>query len=96
VNWPTSRSRVGPVWFRAWAVRIIGLPGQSVHRYRLRNHIRHSVRPGLTGAEQTEHRGSGKMLHECFDVDIDYVHNITFQNDMRYLVQTIRVLTTGS
>ena len=69
---------------------------EVVDRYRLRNHIRHSVRPGLTGAWQTEHRGSGKMLHECFDVDIDYVKNVTFRRDLRYLTQTIRVLTSGS
>lgn len=67
-----------------------------VDRYCLRNHVRHSVRPGLTGPWQTEHRGTGKMLHECFDVDVDYVHNVTFRRDMRYLVQTVRVLTTGS
>jgi len=67
-----------------------------VDREGLRDHVRHSVRPGLTGHWQISHRGTGEMLHECFDVDIDYATNVTFRRDLSLLVQTVSVLTKGS
>jgi lipopolysaccharide/colanic/teichoic acid biosynthesis glycosyltransferase len=67
-----------------------------VDREGLRNHVRHSVRPGLTGHWQISHRGTGEMLHECFDVDIDYATNVTFRRDLSLLVQTVSVVAKGS
>lgn len=67
-----------------------------VDREGLRGHLRHSVRPGLTGHWQISHRGTGEMLHECFDVDIDYATNVTFARDLSLMVQTVSVLAKGS
>lgn len=67
-----------------------------VDRAGLRDHVRHSVRPGLTGHWQISHRGTGEMLHECFDVDIDYATNVTFGRDLSLLVRTVGVLAKGS
>lgn len=67
-----------------------------VDREGLRHHVRHSVRPGLTGHWQISHRGTGQMLHECFDVDVDYATNVTFRRDVSLLARTVRVVAKGS
>ena len=67
-----------------------------VDRYGLRDHPRHTVRPGLTGEWQITHRVNGTHLHECFDDDLPYVRNITFRRDLQVLVRTVRVVANGS
>ena len=67
-----------------------------VDRYDLRSHLRHTVKPGLTGEWQIELRGNGQLLHECFDADLSYLRNVTFRNDVRVLVRTVGVLFRGS
>lgn len=49
---------------------------------------RHSVRPGLTGLAQVSGRNSLKW-EEKFAYDLEYVHNITFKNDVKIILKTI-------
>lgn len=52
---------------------------------------RHSVRPGLTGLAQVNGRNSLKW-EEKFAYDLEYVKNITFANDVRIILKTIRTV----
>lgn len=52
---------------------------------------RHDVRPGLTGLAQV----SGRNLlswEEKFKLDIEYVNNITFINDIKIIFKTIKTV----
>jgi lipopolysaccharide/colanic/teichoic acid biosynthesis glycosyltransferase len=58
-------------------------------------HQRHRVRPGITGAWQISQRGD-KPMHECVDVDLEYVQRASFVEDFKILALTpIRALGTG-
>lgn len=53
-------------------------------------HVRHAVKPGLTGLWQVTQRGSGKgLMHEFTDVDIDYIERVTWRTDLFILVRTV-------
>lgn len=57
--------------------------------YTEEEHHRHDVRPGLTGLAQV----SGRNLlnwDERFKKDIEYVNNITFLNDSKIIIKTIK------
>ena len=58
-----------------------------VDRYEPWQHRRHEVRPGLTGLWQVSARGRGPM-HEATDIDVAYVDNVTFGNDLKIILQT--------
>lgn len=58
-----------------------------VARYESWQHRRHEVKPGLTGLWQITARGDTPM-HEATDIDIDYVENITFADDLRIMLRT--------
>ncbi|MGI9586152.1 MAG: sugar transferase [Acidimicrobiia bacterium] len=58
-----------------------------VDRYEPWQHRRHEVKPGLTGLWQVSARGSGPM-HEATDIDVAYVDDVTFVNDIKILLQT--------
>lgn len=49
---------------------------------------RHLVRPGLTGLAQASGRNAVSW-EEKFAFDIQYVHNITFVNDIKILFKTV-------
>ena len=52
---------------------------------------RHDVRPGLTGLAQV----SGRNLlswEERFQLDIKYVNNVTFLNDVKIILKTIKTV----
>lgn len=57
-----------------------------------RDHIRHDVRPGLTGPYQTSSLRLSGDLRDGLAVDTAYVANLTFLGDLRYLLRTIGVL----
>jgi len=67
-----------------------------VDRYRLREHPRHAVTPGMTGEWQITHRSTGAPLHQCFDSDLPYLTNVSLSNDVRVLARTVAVLGSGS
>ncbi|MBE6805499.1 MAG: sugar transferase [Ruminococcaceae bacterium] len=49
---------------------------------------RHLVRPGLTGLAQVNGRNAVSW-EEKFEYDVEYVHNITFLNDLKILFKTV-------
>ena len=49
---------------------------------------RHLVRPGLTGLAQANGRNAVSW-EEKFAYDVEYVHNITFWNDVKILFKTV-------
>lgn len=50
---------------------------------------RHETRPGLTGYAQANGRNS-LSWEEKFNMDVEYVKNITFLGDIRIILQTVR------
>ena len=59
-------------------------------------HLRHSVKPGLTGrcqvSPQYEKFSTQEQIRDKLDIDLDYVTNPSFREDMRILGLTARVL----
>lgn len=54
---------------------------------------RHDVRPGLTGLAQISGRNALNW-EEKFKEDIEYVHNVTFIEDIKIILQTIKKVIT--
>ena len=52
---------------------------------------RHDVRPGLTGLAQVNGR-NGITWEDKFEYDIQYVENVTFANDVKVFLDTVRVV----
>ena len=52
---------------------------------------RHDVRPGLTGLAQVNGRNSASW-EKRFKYDIEYVHNVSFVNDLKVFIKTIMVV----
>lgn len=50
-------------------------------------HRRHAVKPGITGPWQVSERGE-KMLHECTDLDIEYLERVSMATDAKLLLMT--------
>ena len=59
-----------------------------VHRYEPWQHLRHQVKPGLTGLWQVSQRGDG-LMHEHTEIDLDYVDRISLATDVAILLRTI-------
>jgi len=60
------------------------------------NHVRHEVRPGMTGPYQVSELRLNGDLRDGLELDEEYVQNLTFRNDMGYLVRTISVMVGRS
>ena len=58
-------------------------------RYNQQQSRRHEVRPGLTGLAQINGRNSVSW-EEKFDWDVRYVDNITFREDLKIIIKTVR------
>lgn len=54
------------------------------------NH-RHDVRPGLTGLAQVNGRNNLDW-NDKFQKDLEYVNNITFINDVKIIIDTIKIV----
>ena len=57
-------------------------------------HIRHQVKPGMTGPYQTSDLRLNGDLRDGLHLDADYVLNVTLRKDVTYLVRTVKVLLT--
>jgi lipopolysaccharide/colanic/teichoic acid biosynthesis glycosyltransferase len=62
------------------------LPG-IVAAYDEWQHQRHIVKPGLTGLWQVSHQ-NGKPMHECTEVDLEYVATMSLSSDLSILMRT--------
>ena len=59
--------------------------------YKPEERKRHAVRPGLTGYAQV-HGRNALTWDERFKLDVQYVNNITFINDIKILLSTIIIV----
>jgi lipopolysaccharide/colanic/teichoic acid biosynthesis glycosyltransferase len=50
-------------------------------------HLRHIVKPGLTGLWQVSHH-NGKPMHECTEVDLEYIATMNLSTDVSILLRT--------
>ena len=57
--------------------------------YTEEEHARHSVRPGLTGLAQVNGRNN-LPWEERFRIDLNYISNVSFKEDLSIFVQTIQ------
>lgn len=53
--------------------------------------VRHTVRPGLTGLAQANGRNN-LTWEEKFAYDVEYANNITFVNDVRIIIMTVKAV----
>ncbi|HET9260478.1 MAG TPA: sugar transferase, partial [Acidimicrobiia bacterium] len=60
---------------------------EIVANYEEWQHRRHDVMPGLTGLWQVSAR-NGKPMHECTDVDLRYIEEMSFATDVAILFRT--------
>ncbi len=56
------------------------------------DHIRHEVKPGMTGPYQTSDARLNGDLRDGLDLDAEYVENVSLRRDLQYLVRTVSVL----
>lgn len=59
--------------------------------YNEKQRRRHLVRPGLTGYAQANGRNS-LSWEQKFDMDVEYVENVTFLGDLRIILQTVKAV----
>ena len=59
-----------------------------VERYEPWQHLRHQVKPGITGVWQVSERGDG-LMHENIQVDLLYLERVSLLTDLRILLRTI-------
>ena len=57
--------------------------------YTAQEHIRHDVRPGLSGLAQVNGRNTISW-EEKFAYDVDYVNHITFRGDIKIIIDTAK------
>jgi lipopolysaccharide/colanic/teichoic acid biosynthesis glycosyltransferase len=57
-------------------------------------HQRHTVKPGLTGLWQVSHT-NGSPMHECTELDLAYVDDMTFIKDLKILARTPLAMLGG-
>ena len=69
---------------------VVGPRPELVHvvdRYQPWQHVRHQVRPGLTGLWQVSSRGSTPM-HEATHLDLRYIAQLSLATDLTILLKT--------
>lgn len=66
---------------------------QYLDRYNDEQHHRHDVRPGLTGYAQA-HGRNNVSWEDKFAMDVWYTKNVTFINDVKIILDTIRTVLT--
>lgn len=62
---------------------------QYLERYNDRQRHRHDVRPGMTGLAQVNGRNAISW-EEKFEYDLKYIENISFLNDCKIIIKTIK------
>ncbi len=64
-----------------------------LNRYNEEQHHRHDVRPGLTGFAQA-HGRNNVSWEDKFAMDVWYTKNVTFINDVKIILDTIKTVLT--
>lgn len=59
-----------------------------------RDHVRHQVKPGMTGPYQTSDLRLNGDLRDGLALDTNYVFNVSLRNDVKHLVATVKMLLT--
>ncbi|MFS4481977.1 sugar transferase [Hyunsoonleella sp. 2307UL5-6] len=62
--------------------------------YTLEESIRHTVKPGVTGLAQVSGRNA-LGWDDKLKIDIEYVRNLSFLNDIRILIKTLKKVLTN-
>lgn len=62
-----------------------------LNRYNEEQHHRHDVRPGLTGYAQA-HGRNGVSWEDKFAMDVWYTKNVKFINDVKIIIDTIKIV----
>lgn len=70
------------------------LPEQAA-RYSPRQRDRLSVRPGLTGLAQIRYRNNAPWSQRI-EADLEYIHSLSFLNDLGILLRTIPAVLMGT
>lgn len=65
-----------------------------VKSYQPWQHQRHTVRPGVTGPWQISTR-NGKLMHECTEMDLEYIASQSLLHDLRILARTPLAMVGG-
>lgn len=68
---------------------------EIVSRYEPWQHLRHQVKPGLTGLWQISHRDSG-LAHEGVHFDLEYLQTMSFRTDFSVLLRTVPAALRGT
>jgi lipopolysaccharide/colanic/teichoic acid biosynthesis glycosyltransferase len=63
-----------------------------VRTYEPWQHLRHLVKPGITGPWQVTARNDGALLQDCTDLDVAYARNVSFRYDLELALATFRVV----
>jgi lipopolysaccharide/colanic/teichoic acid biosynthesis glycosyltransferase len=53
-------------------------------------HRRHAVKPGVTGIWQIS--GDTRLLHECTEMELGYLADLSLANDIRIILKTFPAL----
>ena len=64
---------------------------QYLERYNAEQHRRHEVRPGLTGLAQV-HGRNAVSWEEKFDWDVQYVKHVSFMEDLKIIIDTVKTV----
>lgn len=62
---------------------------EIVDGYEPWQHLRHRVKPGITGLWQITARDSDELMHHRTDIDLKYVDRISLRTDARIMVRTV-------
>jgi len=63
-----------------------------VQTYEPWQHLRHLVKPGITGLWQVTARNDGELLHNCTNLDVAYAREVSFRGDLSLVLATLRVV----
>jgi lipopolysaccharide/colanic/teichoic acid biosynthesis glycosyltransferase len=61
---------------------------EIVAQYEGWQHARHAVKPGITGLWQVTERPNGAMMHECTQIDLEYIQRLSLRADLAILIKT--------
>jgi lipopolysaccharide/colanic/teichoic acid biosynthesis glycosyltransferase len=64
---------------------------EIVEQYEGWQHARHVVKPGLTGLWQVS-APKDKLMHECTDLDLAYIEDFGFLNDLKIIARTPKAM----